>query len=360
MSAQKLTNWSSRWLEIDHAWSELNRALAQTHLGHGLDAAFLALAAHQTKAGFIQDNLDEVIRYRLVSPLDPSQFYSSQYNPQRALRFGGFGRREPPVEEARVHQGCFLCRDNIFWQHEGRQLGMDLKLGESHYVALTNPFPLMPLHLVIAARNHVPQRCDLSAADGPEKSLDTVLHHVLTLASQLPDFVVFYNGVDAGATIPHHLHFQTFARPQGYDLFPLEQRARRHAAFPCWVEDYPLQARIWRGTMDGVRQASQDWIHEWVQRNEAQAHHLSANLIATQDEANPGHFYLYFVPRTRQSLNSEQASSVNIGGLEVLGELVFTDNEIKQQLDSGLLDYHAVEHILSSVGSVTAASFPNP
>jgi hypothetical protein len=360
MNTIKMIDWSEQRKQIEKSWSALNGDLQSIRKKQGLVAAFAALSDQQIKAGFIQDNLDGVIRYRLSDPLDPNRFYSGQFTPQRALRFGGFGRREPPVGATKSHNGCFLCQDNIYWQHDGRQLGMDLRLGEIDYIALTNPFPLMPMHMVIAAADHTPQACGLLATTGLEKSLGSILDHILSLATELPGFVIFYNGVDAGASIPHHLHFQTFARPTGYGLFPLEKSAMQHDDFPCWIDDYPLPTRVWHGSLQEIREEAQHWIYAWVQRNEEQAHHLSANLIATPDEKAKGRFFLYFVPRTRKTISIDQPLSINIGGLEVLGELVFTLEEDKNRLETGLLDFHSIEHILASVGSVTAASFPNP
>lgn len=362
MSRQDLSDWSVRRSDVEKTWLALNEKLKKIHENEGLYAAFSALFEHHSHSVFIQDDLAGVVRYRLENPHNPKQFYSGQFNPKRAERFGGFGRREPPVPEARIHDGCFLCMENILWQHEGNQLGMEFLLGEAPYVVLTNPFPLMPMHSVVAARHHMPQACGIRMEKGQQgHSLETILDHILTLAGQLPNSVVFYNGVGAGASIPQHFHFQTFERPRHYGLFPLEQVARRQGSYPCWIErDYPLPSRVWHGPKDEIHGDAHTWIAGWVRRNDENVHNLTANLIASLDDTRKDHLFLYFVPRTRQSVDMGLSSSVNVGGLEVLGEMVFTLPEEKRKLDSGELDYAAINRMLSSVGTATTTSFPHP
>jgi hypothetical protein len=73
---------------------------------------------------------------------------------------------------------------------------------------------------------------------------------------------------------------------------------------------------------------------------------LTANVIATADP--DGIVTLYFVPRDRGMARGTGMSGL-VGGLEVLGELVFSSGEERQILDNGAMDYFAVETILGSV-----------
>lgn len=84
---------------------------------------------------------------------------------------------------------CFLCETNRPPQQKGIPF-MD------KYVILCNPFPILHNHLTIPLYSHVPQRIGKKVID------------MLSLAEQLPDYVVFYNGPKCGASAPHHFHLQ--------------------------------------------------------------------------------------------------------------------------------------------------------
>ncbi len=354
-----MTFWQEEKARFDQQWTAFNAQLADLHRRQGLAVALDALYAHQHASGFIGDDLSEVVRYRLDDADNPENFFSVQYNPRRALRFNGAGRRIPPWAAASINQGCFLCRENIFWQQEGRQLGLDLTLNGADYVILTNPFPLMPNHMVLATRDHRPQECHLNGDRTAHDLFRSRLGHMLSLIETLPGYLMFYNGVDAGASIPHHLHFQLFARPHGHDLFPLEKAARHSARTTTEVDGYPLPTHHWRGNRTTLLHEVPEWIFAWVARNPENAPHLSSNLIATVDDDDPDHLHLYFTPRTRRTLPGNGKTASSIGGLEVLGELVLTSPEEKAHLDSGELDYREVQRILGEPGEVVREAFPH-
>ncbi len=94
---------------------------------------------------------------------------------------------------------CFLCLANLPEQQRWVEFG--------EYVILVNPFPIFPRHLTIPHRDHSDQQIKGHFGD------------MLRLASQLKDFVVFYNGPRCGASAPDHFHFQ--AGNKGF--MPIEQ-----------------------------------------------------------------------------------------------------------------------------------------
>lgn len=95
---------------------------------------------------------------------------------------------------------CFLCDKNRPPQQH------DLPI-EGKYHVLINPFPILPYHLTIPTRRHLPQRLTtLTAAMGP-------------LAWNMPEFMVFYNGGRCGASAPDHAHLQAGLR----GVAPLER-----------------------------------------------------------------------------------------------------------------------------------------
>lgn len=84
---------------------------------------------------------------------------------------------------------CFLCGKN----RPASQRGLKF---EETWTILVNPFPIFPRHLTIVSDSHTDQR--ILPAFGT----------MLSLAAELQEFVIFYNGPQCGASAPDHLHFQ--------------------------------------------------------------------------------------------------------------------------------------------------------
>jgi ATP adenylyltransferase/5',5'''-P-1,P-4-tetraphosphate phosphorylase II len=107
-----------------------------------------------------------------------------QFNPERIR--SSVAKTDTKSIEARP---CFLCSKNRPSEQRGVSFGKDMTL-------LVNPFPIFTRHLTIPSELHVDQR---------------ILHNfpsMLTLAEAIPDFVIFYNGPQCGASAPDHFHFQ--------------------------------------------------------------------------------------------------------------------------------------------------------
>ena len=85
---------------------------------------------------------------------------------------------------------CFLCEAHLPPEQKGI-------LYRDEFLLLVNPYPICPEHFTIACVEHVPQQIG-----GRFRTL-------LDLARDLaPEFVVLYNGPQAGASAPDHMHFQ--------------------------------------------------------------------------------------------------------------------------------------------------------
>jgi hypothetical protein len=84
---------------------------------------------------------------------------------------------------------CFLCEKN----RPAEQRGIPY---EQNYIILINPFPIFRRHLTIVSDTHIDQRIAGSFMT------------MLGLAQALPEYVIFYNGPQCGASAPDHLHFQ--------------------------------------------------------------------------------------------------------------------------------------------------------
>jgi hypothetical protein len=125
--------------------------------------------------------LDEV-RVRRVS--FPGYNISVQFNPGRIT--SSAAKVDAKSIEARP---CFLCERN----RPAEQRGIPV---EDDYIILINPFPIFRRHLTIVSGSHTPQR--IAGNFGT----------MLALARALPEYVIFYNGPQCGASAPDHLHFQ--------------------------------------------------------------------------------------------------------------------------------------------------------
>ena len=224
-------------MEYDLAWSEFNARLRETETGiGGLTAALAELEIHQRETGFIKDDLTGVERHVFRHPDDSNRFFRVQYNAKRLLRFNGSGVATPPAGVDHINDGCFLCRENIRWQQQHAQVGFEIRMTGDEYHAWMNPFPLLPNHVVIAADEHVTQEWDMDGTGGAD--LNCLLFDLCDTAKRMPGHVGFYNGVDAGASIPEHLHFQFFRRPDEDPVFPLESWAFEEPSFddmPAWA-----------------------------------------------------------------------------------------------------------------------------
>ena len=111
-----------------------------------------------------------------------------QFNPER--------RRSSAAKidtRSLARRKCFLCTEN----QPAKQKAV---LWGDHYKIQVNPYPIVKRHLTIADLRHLPQRLAGRVGD------------MLLLAKGLPDFVIFYNGPQCGASAPDHMHFQAGAK----------------------------------------------------------------------------------------------------------------------------------------------------
>lgn len=124
----------------------------------------------------------ENVRTRKVSfgPFD----LTVQFNPGRII--SSAAKVDTRSIEARP---CFLCGKN----RPASQRGLEF---EETWTVLVNPFPIFPRHLTIVSDSHTDQR--ILPGFGT----------MLSLAAELQEFVIFYNGPQCGASAPDHLHFQ--------------------------------------------------------------------------------------------------------------------------------------------------------
>jgi hypothetical protein len=121
-----------------------------------------------------------------------------QFNPKRIISTGA------KVDAKSINsRRCFLCVDHLPPEQKG-------VLYENDFLVLCNPMPIFSAHYTVSHLKHLPQLI--------EPYLDTFLRLARDLS---PQFTIFYNGAQCGASAPDHIHFQ-FA-PAG--KIPIEQEA---------------------------------------------------------------------------------------------------------------------------------------
>lgn len=154
-----------------------------------------------------------------------------QFNPARIRSTGA-----KTDSKSIAGRKCFLCADNR--PHEQRTKSF----GDTEFDILVNPYPILPAHFTIAAREHRPQ------------SIIGNYRYMHLFVDDYPDMTVFYNGPECGASAPDHLHLQ--AGTTG--LLPLQrgwQRLSRnlHVIYGsddgdniAVLNDYPARALVIR------------------------------------------------------------------------------------------------------------------
>lgn len=114
----------------------------------------------------------------------------AQFNPER-IRSSAAKTDAKSIQQ----RACFLCERNR--PEEQKKL-----LFKNRYSILINPFPIFDKHLTIPLNEHQPQEIEPYFAD------------MLHLSKQLPEFTIFYNGPQCGASAPDHFHFQAGSKNQ--------------------------------------------------------------------------------------------------------------------------------------------------
>ena len=121
--------------------------------------------------------------------------FTAQWNPARMVSTGA-----DVSKQALQKRPCFLCDCN----RPAEQHALPVM---QQYQLLVNPFPILPKHFTIPAREHMPQ------------TIKGHFQDLFRMAQQMSDYMVFYNGPICGASCPDHMHLQAGSR----GIAPLER-----------------------------------------------------------------------------------------------------------------------------------------
>jgi len=201
---------------------------------------------------------------------------SVQFNPGRIT--SSAAKVDARSIEAR---SCFLCEKNRPREQRGVPFGDD-------YIILINPFPIFRRHLTIVSRCHTPQRIAGS------------FYIMLSLAQTLPDYVIFYNGPQCGASAPDHLHFQAGNR----GFLPIEKDAVNPSLCRVVAEKNGTDLLLWssygrgiltlRGSDAEALSAAFARFHDRFALSEPDRPEPMLNILAYHDE---GRWTVHIIPR---------------------------------------------------------------
>ena len=138
-----------------------------------------------------------------------------QFNPER-VRSAIANVCRPESEIKHGTTTCFLCPENRPSEQVALSYSPEVFAGECKsllhsYDILLNPYPIFPKHLTIPDKCHLPQLTEGRIGD------------FLSLAKDLSNFSLLYNGAHCGASIPGHQHFQAIER----NVLPLEKESSK-------------------------------------------------------------------------------------------------------------------------------------
>lgn len=111
-----------------------------------------------------------------------------QFNPDRMIS------TTAKIDTATLKERkCFLCPENLPIQQKAFPYNRE-------YNIFINPYPIFNKHFTVPTTSHTPQKIDGRFTD------------MLDLAFDFPDYTLFYNGPQCGASAPDHFHFQMAPR----------------------------------------------------------------------------------------------------------------------------------------------------
>ena len=171
-----------------------------------------------------RDNYQQLDSVMVRTVKFPGYDISVQFNPGRIT--SSAAKVDAKSIEARP---CFLCGSNRPPEQRGIQFG-------DGYNILINPFPIFRRHLTVVNLAHTPQRI--------EGNLGTMLE----LARALPEYVLFYNGPQCGASAPDHLHFQAGNR----GFLPIERDMENMDLCIPVAESGGTEMWLWRSYGRGI------------------------------------------------------------------------------------------------------------
>jgi hypothetical protein len=214
---------------------------------------------------------------------------------------------------------CFLCADN----RPAEQMaypGFD----DPDFEFLVNPYPICSPHFTIVSREHRPQD------SAPWASM-------LRAAELFTSLLLFYNGMNAGASAPDHLHFQGVKQselPLVNIINAMELRENELICSKSLDVKYPAEFHLFYGDAERVA----DLFLSDIRAAEFAASPLVNIFLWNRD----GKFVVLIIPRAKHRpacyfADDESRMMISPGALDVAGRVVTVRLSDYERVDGEIL-----------------------
>ncbi len=221
----------------------------------------------------------------------------------RVFRRIGFQGTKSKEEKDAVHDGCWICMENI--PDGQRGVRITSPDGSLRHVVLMNPFPILKDQVTIASLQHEPQ--ELS-----EKHIRFVFH----LVERSQTFKYSFNGIDAGASIPAHFHFYGFGGTLPIEEIPLATSIKKTDDFSVHQLDANWPVCVF--TLIGRHERIVSFLLNLS--NHLKKSDLSMNVLFTRDHRSQ--MRVYVIPRKKAGPALSSGFHPLFGSIEMCGMLV--------------------------------------
>ena len=265
-------------------------------------------------------------------------------------RSGRAGRLEPlrpPIEwdGDLAYGGCVIAEENVVILQNGRQVPYRWPVNRRPYVFLEQPesFKFCRRHFTLASLRDEAQGWRPGASVFRARILD--LH---AAAAALPSYVLLWNGVDAGASIPDRYHVHVV--PRDGRTLAIQQAAWRMTSLRSGPSVLRLSEEVWPLAAFRVTGPPEFVADEMLRL--ARGWSRAAGARATESVAafvEDGHVVFIYVPRDRKRERSETFGAA-VGAYEAaVGVFVFGSEEQCRRMTAGEMGFEKLWQILREV-----------
>jgi len=207
---------------------------------------------------------------------------------------------------------CFLCAE--VRPKEQRSIDVD------DFQILINPYPIFPKHFTIAHVQHTTQILVPYFAD------------FLNFAHNLPDFAIFYNGANCGASAPDHAHFQAAEKQYFNVVNDYKKLPEKHFGVIAQNENFTMKEfkNYLRKTFC-IETKCEKTAKEIFQQNFV--NYINANMLNVICVYENGKYQIFVFPRKKfrptqfYEENEKKRLAISPASVEMSGRFVTVFNE---------------------------------
>lgn len=227
----------------------------------------------------------------------------------RSLRRKGY----PGTRDNGINDSCYLCLPNL----PEEQKGVRLSNGNSDFVVLVQPFPIMKNHITVASLEH--------AGGEAHKLRKKDVKFLLDLTEKSEKFKYFFNGPGiGGASIEGHLHFQGFneeGEKNPIEEIKLDEIGEVNEVKVSKLNNkWPITTFVFEGkNNEEMLNLLWKWIDAFQQENNEK---ISFNILTKRAEGE-NRIRIYFIPRSNKKYKNFHA----FGSIEMTGVMVAEESK---------------------------------